>query len=140
MFSVEDYYKSPLSTWMPSASLANSRQADHASTTEMTDTSHSVFKLVDPWRSAAMDCVDVLHWAANGTVARLAGAEHATVLHLQFSRVVLWSPYAAIRTIAEWAAVAAETLGGHKGQRLGRTEVARHESTVIQWAQRDEVR
>ncbi|EFX02567.1 c2h2 transcription factor [Grosmannia clavigera kw1407] len=148
IYQVDDYYRSPLSEWIPRTPPVSRRGAVNIDVAETASTIHSTINNFESWRSAAMDCVDVLHWAANGTVARLAGAEHATVLHLQFSRVVLWAPYAAIRTLAEWAAVTARAREGpdcldfvysREGQWLSRNEVTRHENTVKQWTQEDEV-
>lgn len=90
------------------------------------------------WRNASLDCVDVLHWAANGKIAQLAGAEHPTVLHLHMSRVVLLSPYESIRklalsivSIAQATVLETSVPGGEAGREA--------EREVLQWAQRDEV-
>lgn len=57
---------------------------------------HEVFS---KWRNIACDCLDLLHWAANSTIA-LRGVEHATVCHLHTARLILLTPYTHIRTLA----------------------------------------
>ncbi|GAM34361.1 hypothetical protein TCE0_015r01894 [Talaromyces pinophilus] len=52
------------------------------------------------WRNSACDCLDTLHWHANGTIAKAAGFEHPTVLHLHAARVVLLVPFREIRNLA----------------------------------------
>lgn len=41
------------------------------------------------WRNSAHDCLDMLHWRANGQAARAAGWEHPTILHLHLARLLL---------------------------------------------------
>ncbi|KAF4963478.1 hypothetical protein FSARC_8527 [Fusarium sarcochroum] len=88
--TVRKYCKRPLSTWMPQNNPE--RHGDDSDFLRLSDSN---------WRNAALDCVDTLHWAANATIASLLGAEHPTVLHLHFSRVVLVYSFKARRLQGE---------------------------------------
>lgn len=94
--------------------------------------------LLNSWRNAALDCVDVLHWAANGVIAQQAGIEHATVLHLHLSRAVILAPLDQIQILAE--SIAAYVQGSVFKALDGST---RHtamiaERDILEWAQRDQ--
>ncbi|KAL1874418.1 hypothetical protein VTK73DRAFT_295 [Phialemonium thermophilum] len=136
IFKVKDFFSRELSTWTPSVpQMGNGSGAAPETTSGLALQRHSPF---EKWRSAAMDCVDVLHWAANGVVAKLQGAEHATVLHLQFSRVVLWSPYEKVQELAAYLASLTESPGRHAGEVPSVEGAIQAESEVLQWAQMDE--
>lgn len=87
------------------------------------------------WRNAALDCVDVLHWWANGVIALQSGMEHPTVLHLHFSRIVLLVPVKEIMLLI--ASVSSRESGGTR--QTPAAEVYEAEREVLRWAHRDEV-
>lgn len=45
------------------------------------------------WRNSACDALDVLHWEANGNVAKAYGSEGPIILHLHLVRLLLLCPY-----------------------------------------------
>jgi hypothetical protein len=93
-WGVARYYQRPLNNFRPSA-VGDS----HSSTSNIDEIwlpDHDVFS---KWRNGACDCLDLLHWAANSTIA-LRGVEHATVCHLHVARLVLLTPCTHIRTLA----------------------------------------
>lgn len=45
------------------------------------------------WRNSACDALDVLHWEANGNVAKAYGSEGPIILHLHLARLLLLCPY-----------------------------------------------
>ncbi|KAJ9131365.1 hypothetical protein NKR23_g11750 [Pleurostoma richardsiae] len=136
VFKVKDYFNRELSTWTPSVPELNDAGTSGLETGNASALGRrSTF---ESWRSAAMDCVDVLHWSANGVVAQLLGAEHATVLHLQFSRVVLWSPYEKVQEIAAYLASLTERSELQDSGGASMEAAIQAESEVLQWAQMDE--
>ncbi|TPX12711.1 uncharacterized protein E0L32_000888 [Thyridium curvatum] len=134
LFKVKSYFDRGLSGWVPSIPQLGHLNPAVANGGSASDRERQ--NTLASWRSAAMDCVDVLHWAANGVVAQLLGAEHATVFHLHFSRVVLFSPYSKIRALASGLASLAETPQG--SPLTQREATLKLESEVLEWAQRDE--
>lgn len=133
---VQSYLDRPLSSWVPSLWLhpgSSPAESGHGSSPP-SDTKANLAV----WRNAALDCVDVLHWAANGTIASAAGVEHPTVLHLHLSRVVLLVPYKSIQTLAK--SISTLTAGRSTAwSRAEREEALRAEQEVVRWAQQDEV-
>ena len=95
MWEVGDYFRRPLSFWNPTSK----KQSRHSAIP-----SGSVWLPGIPsyskWRNSACDCLDILHWAASSTVARAAGHEHPTILHLHSARIVLLAPFREIRSLA----------------------------------------
>jgi hypothetical protein len=87
------------------------------------------------WRNAALDCVDTLHWAANGMIASLLGAEHPTVLHLHFSRVVLLVPREMLMTLAKYI----EAPEDAKKMASNQQKALQAEREISKWAQKDGV-
>lgn len=129
----KEYLGRTLANWIPSVQqTAGKRSARGDLSTNSPPSSQTTFS---NWRNAALDCVDVLHWAANGTIAQLAGAEHPTVLHLHFSRVVLLTPYDKIVALARSIASSSQNAPGTSSQE----ETLNAERQIINWAQRDEV-
>lgn len=101
----------PLLRWTPKAQKGN------AESDELTKVSWlPQIPLYNHWRNAACDCLDVLHWIANSTVAE-SGTENPTVLHLHAARLVLLSPYQTIRDLAE-SLVSEESIGGEHADRI----------------------
>ena len=144
IFQIKDYFKRSLSSWIPSAQppqtpLAESRE-NHGNSAEgnrsrwLTDVS-----IFSSWRNAALDCVDILHWAANATIAVFSGSEHPTVCHLHLARTVLLAPYDDIITLA-LSVGSANRIQGGRNRVPTRQEAVAAEHEVLQWAQRDEVR
>ena len=87
------------------------------------------------WRNAALDCVDTLHWAANATIASLLGAEHPTVLHLHFSRVVLLVPRTMLMTLANYL----KAPESERKVASNQQKALQAEREISQWAQQDVV-
>ncbi|RSL49764.1 hypothetical protein CEP54_012255 [Fusarium duplospermum] len=52
------------------------------------------------WINSACDCLNILHWNANGTAAKAGGLEHPTILHLHLSRLLLLTPLEHIQHVA----------------------------------------
>ncbi|KAI5459576.1 hypothetical protein BGZ63DRAFT_254791 [Mariannaea sp. PMI_226] len=131
---VKEYFNRPLSAWIPSAQKVDQEHADGGAVSRAPGPDNR--NALSRWRNAALDCVDVLHWDANGTIAQLAGAEHSTVFHLHLSRVVLLAPYEQIRTLT--LSIASMIKRQPHGQIPTRTEALEAEREVLEWAQRDE--
>ncbi|KAH6962775.1 hypothetical protein DER45DRAFT_582476 [Fusarium avenaceum] len=119
--TVNTYCKRPLSSWIP-----QNNPERHSDESHLLQLSHS------NWRNAALDCVDTLHWAANATIASLLGAEHPTVLHLHFSRVVLLVPRTAIATLAKYL-----QEPGHMRKAASQQGALQAEREISEWAQQD---
>ncbi|KAJ4037303.1 hypothetical protein NW756_005693 [Fusarium oxysporum] len=120
--TVSTYCKRPLSSWIPQNNPEP--RSDETQHLQLSDSN---------WRNAALDCVDTLHWAANATIASLLGAEHPTVLHLHFSRVVLLVPRRAIITLAKYLK-APEHL---RKEAASQKEALQAEREISEWAQQD---
>ncbi|KAH7136648.1 hypothetical protein EDB81DRAFT_802815 [Dactylonectria macrodidyma] len=135
---VKSYFQRPLSSWIPSAqqvprtSLASGGHLQEAQ--EPSEKWLNELPTFAAWRNAALDCVDVLHWAANGTIALLSGAEHPTVFHLHFSRVILLVPHREILALVLFTVGSAAT----HSRIPGREEARAAEQEILRWAQRDE--
>ncbi|CAK7223851.1 hypothetical protein SBRCBS47491_005348 [Sporothrix bragantina] len=138
IWQVKRYFDRPLSNWVLSGPAAPDDRPLLSQSVNSTDgpaSSSSYSK----WRNAACDCVDVLHWGANGMIAQLSGSEHTTVFHLHFSRVVLLTPFDEIQTLARYLA----SIGGYQSDAgLGplptRSQGLAAERAIIEWAQQDE--
>lgn len=85
----------PLLRWTPKAQKGNAESDELTSMAWLPQ-----IPLYNHWRNAACDCLDVLHWIANSTVAE-SGTENPTVLHLHAARLILLSPYQTIRDMAD---------------------------------------
>lgn len=142
------FHSRELASWTPTTAHSQlqaqaSEGLQHTQPGNLTVLGHSV-KLstaISDWRNAALDCIDVLHWAANAKVALRSGVEHPVVLHLHYSRVVLLVPRLALMTVASSAMKASENTSKNNKQlqrdSSGPTEVA--ERHIREWAQRDSV-
>ncbi|KAF5710716.1 zinc finger zas1 [Fusarium mundagurra] len=120
--TVSTYCKRPLSSWIPQNNPEP--RSDETQHLQLSDSN---------WRNAALDCVDTLHWAANATIASLLGAEHPTVLHLHFSRVVLLVPRRAIITLAKYL----KAPEGLRKEAASQKEALQAEREISEWAQQD---
>ncbi|KAE8556039.1 hypothetical protein EYB25_000738 [Talaromyces marneffei] len=95
LWEVSDYFQSPLTCWNPSAARQPREAAIPSTPVWLPGVA-----MYSKWRNSACDCLDTLHWHANGTIAKAAGFEHPTVLHLHVARVVLLVPFREIRNLA----------------------------------------
>lgn len=95
LWEVSDYYQSPLTCWNPNAARQPRETAIPSSPVWLPGV-----PMYSKWRNSACDCLDTLHWHANGIIAKAAGFEHPTVLHLHAARVVLLVPFREIRNLA----------------------------------------
>ncbi|KAF0642649.1 hypothetical protein FPSE5266_05554 [Fusarium pseudograminearum] len=120
--TVNTYCKRPLSSWMPQNNPDH--QSEDSSALNLTESN---------WRNAALDCVDTLHWAANGTIALLLGAEHPTVLHLHFSRVVLLVPREMLMRLAKYM----EAPDNVRKMESNQQKALQAEREISEWAQQD---
>ncbi|RFN54062.1 transcription factor [Fusarium flagelliforme] len=119
--AVNTYFKRPLSSWMPQ----NNPERQSEDTNLLNSDSN--------WRNAALDCVDTLHWAANATIASLLGAEHPTVLHLHFSRVVLLVPRTMLMTLANYL----KAPESERKVASNQQKAIQAEREISEWAQQD---
>ncbi|KAH8204431.1 hypothetical protein TruAng_001347 [Truncatella angustata] len=134
IYRVRSYHERSLASWVPSIRWASQSppEVHHQSDLESRSAAN-----ISNWRNAALDCVDVLHWAANATIAKAAGVEHPNVFHLHFARVVLLAPYQCIQTLA--TSIACLRQGAlSKENMVSREEAATAEREVLRWAQQDE--
>ncbi|PWY84945.1 hypothetical protein BO70DRAFT_313320 [Aspergillus heteromorphus CBS 117.55] len=90
MWEVGNYFRRPLSFWVPT-SKKQSRNVAIPSGSVWLPGIPSYSK----WRNSACDCLDILHWAANGP-----GLEHPPMLHLHSARIILLAPFSEIRSLA----------------------------------------
>lgn len=95
MWEVGDYFRRPLSFWNPTAKKQSCETAIPTGSVWLPG-----IPSYSKWRNSACDCLDILHWAANSTIAKAAGLEHPTVLHLHTARLVLLAPFREIRSLA----------------------------------------
>ncbi|KAJ5654012.1 hypothetical protein N7490_001015 [Penicillium lividum] len=95
MWEVGDYFRRPLSFWNPTAKKQSRETAIPIGSVWLPG-----IPSYSKWRNSACDCLDILHWTANSTIAKAAGLEHPTVLHLHAARLVLLAPFREIRSLA----------------------------------------
>ncbi|KAL4890221.1 hypothetical protein BDV59DRAFT_185071 [Aspergillus ambiguus] len=95
MWEVGDYFRRPLSFWNPTAKKLSRESAIPSGSVWLPG-----IPSYSKWRNSACDCLDILHWSANSTIAKAAGLEHPPVLHLHEARLILLSPFREIRTLA----------------------------------------
>ncbi|KAJ5783004.1 hypothetical protein N7457_004778 [Penicillium paradoxum] len=103
LWEVGDYFRRPLSFWNPTAKKQSRETAIPTGSVWLPG-----IPSYSKWRNSACDCLDILHWTANSTVAKAAGLEHPTVLHLHAARLFLLAPYREVRSLA--TALATEKL------------------------------
>ncbi|KAL5364146.1 fungal-specific transcription factor domain-containing protein [Aspergillus floccosus] len=95
MWEVGDYFRRPLSFWNPTAKKQSRDSAIPSGAVWLPG-----IPSYSKWRNSACDCLDILHWSANSTIAKAAGLEHPPVLHLHEARLILLTPFREIRTLA----------------------------------------
>ncbi|CAG8124194.1 unnamed protein product [Penicillium salamii] len=118
-WEVGDYFRRPLSFWNPTAKKQSRETAIPTGSVWLPG-----IPSYSKWRNSACDCLDILHWTANSTVAKAAGLEHPTVLHLHAARLILLAPFREMRSLA--TALATEKLPWSK----------RHQSLEWQYVRR----
>ncbi|KAL6890068.1 fungal-specific transcription factor domain-containing protein [Trichoderma evansii] len=116
-----------LANWVPSATI----QAREAHQSAVTETWPPSSPTLSKWRNSACDCLDILHWRANGKAASAGGLEHPTILYLHLSRLILLTPVAQIQTLAT-SANNANATNLAISQRY-----AEASSCVLKWAMND---
>lgn len=136
IFQLKSCFASPLGDWVPSIQQAAADDNDSPASPSVSDGGGR--SLLNSWRNAALDCVDVLHWAANGTIALQAGAEHPTVLHLHLSRTVLLAPFDRFQTLADSVVLFAQYSTSRALDVASRRKVVDAERDILEWAQRDQ--
>ncbi|KAE8407997.1 hypothetical protein BDV37DRAFT_268752 [Aspergillus pseudonomiae] len=94
MWEVGDYFRRPLSFWNPTAKKQPREAAIPSGSVWLPG-----IPSYSRWRNSACDCLDILHWAANSTIAKASGLEHPTVLYLHEARIILLVPFHEIRTL-----------------------------------------
>ncbi|KAJ5356208.1 hypothetical protein N7517_010817 [Penicillium concentricum] len=95
MWEVGDYFRRPLSFWNPTAKKQSCETAIPTGSVWLPG-----IPSYSKWRNSACDCLDILHWTANSTVAKAAGFEHPTILHLHAARLLLLAPFREMRSLA----------------------------------------
>lgn len=93
-------YQTRLSNWVP-----NARIESRSTLQSVAETWPPTLPIMSKWRNSACDCLDILHWYANGTVARAGGLEHPTILHLHLSRLLLLTPIKHMQYVAAFSDV-----------------------------------
>ncbi|PON26650.1 hypothetical protein TGAM01_v204660 [Trichoderma gamsii] len=141
---VTTYHSRQLASWTPTSESrsvfpVSSSESLNLRVRKLTVLGHSVqhSNAVSDWRNAALDGVDVLHWAANAKIASLSGAEHPMVLHLHYSRIVLLVPRVALIAIGE--SVLPMLNDNEAGFRRSHSQKAIQaaENIIREWTQRD---
>ncbi|KAF9634814.1 putative c2h2 transcription protein [Lasiodiplodia theobromae] len=164
MWTVARYQRRSLASWVPCASstLDDASNRHDSATTPLefyqerpqNVADRSIYMpengLYSKWRNAACDSLDVLHWAANATIAQHSGSEHNTVCHLHASRVILLTPLSEIVSLAKSIAAAppssstvpapaalssAHSPGDPNRQSL--PQLTKLETTISQWVSKD---
>ncbi|UKZ95936.1 uncharacterized protein TrAFT101_010743 [Trichoderma asperellum] len=141
------YHSRKLALWTPTSESTSifpvsSSESLGSGDRKLTVLGHSVqhSNATSDWRNAALDCIDVLHWAANAKIASLSGMEHPMVLHLHYSRIVLLVPRVALMTIAESALPVSNANETGIGYNHSPKAVEAAEHYIREWTQRDSVR
>jgi hypothetical protein len=136
IFQLKDCFARPLGNWVPSIQqTATDNNSDCSSPSISGRGGESLF---NSWRNAALDCIDVLHWAANSTIALQAGKEHPTVLHLHLSRTVLLAPLSRFQTLAKCIVSFAQDSAPRTLDASSRKQIIGAERDILEWAQRDQ--
>ncbi|KAL4919724.1 fungal-specific transcription factor domain-containing protein [Aspergillus aurantiobrunneus] len=94
MWEVGEYFRRPLSFWNPTAKKQSRKLAIPSGSVWLPG-----IPSYSKWRNSACDCLDILHWTANGTIAKANGHEHPTILHLHTARIILLAPFREIRLL-----------------------------------------
>lgn len=84
-----------LTFWSPTA-----KQQRHLHHSTQAESWPPALTSISKWRNSACDCLDILHWEANATVAHTRGWENPTVFHLHLARLLLLVPIHHIQRLA----------------------------------------
>lgn len=121
-------HQTELALWTPSAQT----QPQSTPGKVVEETWPPSLPILSKWRNSACDCLDILHWNANGMIAAAGGWEHPAVFHLHLSRLLLLAPTDHLQILAYAAAP------DMRNQRLDSAKAAKARSAVLQWALRDQ--
>lgn len=119
--------RAPLHAWTPTATVQPRPQSRHVSERWPPAT-----PTLSRWRNSACDCLDILHWSANGKAAQRSGLEHHTILYLHLSRLLILTPIAHIQMFASGSSSAQRGAGAPSEQYMS---ARRH---VLQWVVQDQ--
>lgn len=143
---ITTYHSRQLASWTPTSESrsvfpVSESKSSNQGVRKLTVLGHSIqhSNAISDWRNAALDCVDVLHWAANAKIASLSGAEHPMVLHLHYSRIVLLVPRVALMTIAESVLPVSSDNGADVRHSHSQKAMEAAEHLIREWTQRDSV-
>lgn len=134
IFHLKDYFSSTLGDWEPTH--ATEANADMFRSWDVANFEGKT--LLNSWRNAALDCIDVLHWAANSTIALQAGVEHPAVLHLHLSRTVVLFHFERIQILVDSIVSFAQSAPSNTLDPLERKRAVDAERGILEWAQRDQ--
>lgn len=137
IFQLKDCFAKPLGRWIPSVQQ-NIFTSDAENLTSPSLYNRGGRALLHSWRNAALDSVDVLHWAANGTIALHAGAEHPTVLHLHLSRTIILAPFDQIQALVNSVVSFSQNSTTATLDVTRRQAAVDAERDILEWAQRDQ--
>ncbi|RGP68501.1 transcription factor zms1 [Fusarium longipes] len=90
-------YETALSRWTP---VAHVEPCSQSST--VVEAWPPSLGIIARWRNSACDCLDILHWKANGKAANAGGSEHPTILLLHLSRLYLLAPHKHLQKVATY--------------------------------------
>lgn len=90
-------------------------------------------QLASKWRNSACDCLDILHWPANGKTARNGGFENHIILQLHLARLLILAPVDSVQTFAA-SASSDECTSSGTNEAL---EINTARFKVMQWAIQD---
>ncbi|KAH6992542.1 hypothetical protein EDB82DRAFT_151039 [Fusarium venenatum] len=101
-------YETALSRWTP---VAHVEPCSESST--VAESWPPSLEIITRWRNSACDCLDILHWKANGKAANAGGSEHPTILLLHLSRLYLLAPCKHLQRVATLATFYKASNGVH---------------------------
>ncbi|KAG8671679.1 hypothetical protein FPOAC1_004933 [Fusarium poae] len=102
-------YETALSRWTP---VAHIEPCSESST--VAESWPPSLEIITRWRNSACDCLDILHWKANGKAANAGGSEHPTILLLHLSRLYLLAPCKHLQKVATLATLSKANNGTHE--------------------------
>ena len=123
------HYQTPLASWVPTARVRR-ESSTYANHTKVEECWPPSLPILSKWRNSACDCLDILHWNANGTVAKAGGWEHPAVLNLHLSRLLILAPTQDLQRMA--ASISSENCSSEG------SEIGRRANLIFQWACKDQ--
>lgn len=126
--TVVSQYQTGLVSWMPSSTTQ-----PRSAVKRIQETWPPSLPILSRWRNSACDCLDILHWEANGISAKAGGWEPFTIFHLHLSRLILLTPTGSLQTLASALSVPRERWTPSHSRKA---DVAR--SQVLRWAVDDQ--